>query len=278
MTQYCFLNGDIIPLSEAKVSVLDIGLVRGYGIYDGLAVINGKTLHFSDHWERFAKGANALNLKIPLTKKVLEEKIIEVVEKSGLSERANVRVILTGGDVIDGIEFDFDKPTLYVFADKWSPLPSFYFEKGASLVTYDYQREMSDIKTINYINAVKLQNFRKEKQALEILYIYNDHVLECATSNIFLVKNRTLITPAENVLRGVTSKIVLELMEGVYPVEKRKVSKGELDSADEVFITSSFKDIVPISKINDSLVGDGAVGTVTKDVMDKFSKHLQESC
>ncbi|PIQ66391.1 MAG: hypothetical protein COV96_01730, partial [Candidatus Zambryskibacteria bacterium CG11_big_fil_rev_8_21_14_0_20_42_18] len=267
MNQYCFLNGEIVPLAKAKVSVLDIGLLRGYGIYDGLSVINGKVLRFEDHWQRFERGAKALNLKIPVTKKVLEQKIIEITDKSGLSKRSNIRLILTGGETILGIEYDFDNPTFYAVAEKWNPLPDKCFQKGVKLVSFDYQRELPEIKTINYVTAVNLQNFRKENNALEILYTHNELVLECATSNIFIVKDGAIITPLENVLEGITSKIVQELVVPEYNLEKRDISKEELKSADEVFITSSFKDVVPVTTIDDYTVGNGEVGPVTKGIM-----------
>jgi len=274
MNQYCFLNGEVVPLDEARVSVSDIGLLRAYGIYDGLIVINGKVLRFKDHWERFVRGAKTLNLKIPITKGLLETKIIEIAEKSGLSSRSNIRLILTGGETIEGIEYDYERPTFYATAGKWSPLPSEYFVSGAKLITHDYQRELPEIKTINYIIAVNLQNLMKREKAVEILYIHKGRVLECATSNIFLVKDKTLVTPQVNVLEGVTSIIIQELTNGIYKLERRDVKEEELKSADEVFITSSFKDVVPIAQIDELKIKSNGVGPVTRDVMDKFAKYI----
>ena len=142
MSAYCYLNGEIKPLVEAKVSINDIGLLRGYGIYDGLATFNGKPFRFADHFKRFLDGAHALNLNIPITEEKAEKVIMEIVEKSGFKDRANIRMILTGGETIAGIEYDFDKPTFYIIADKFEPLPKENYEKGAKLITYRYKREM----------------------------------------------------------------------------------------------------------------------------------------
>ena len=274
MSHYCFLNGEVVPLEEGKVSVSDIGLLRGYGIYDGLIVIKGKVLRFADHWQRFVRGAEALNLKIPVTEKLLEKKIIEIAERSGLSTRSNIRLILTGGETLEGIEYDFDEPTFYVTVGKWSPLPNECFKNGAKLISHDYQREFPEIKTINYITGVNLQNNMKAEGAIEILYKHNGLILECATSNIFLVKDKMLIMPEANVLEGVTSKIVQELAGSKYKIDKRDVREEELNSADEVFITSSFKDVVPISQIDSFTVKSNGVGPVTKDIMERFAKYL----
>ena len=275
MNQYCFLNGEIMSLAEAKVSILDIGLLRGYGIYDGLAVINSKPLRFADHWQRFVRGARALNIKVPITEELAQKKITEIVDKSGFSNRINVRMILTGGQAIGGVEYNFQEPTFYMVAEEWESLPKENYENGTKLITYSYKREMPKLKTTNYIMAVNLQGLKKEQGAVEILYIHNSKVFECATSNIFLVKNNTLITPEIDVLEGITRKIVLELAEENYKIKKRGVHDRDLKSADEVFITSSFKDIVPVIEIDDFTVNSGKVGRVTKDLMDRLAQYIR---
>jgi branched-subunit amino acid aminotransferase/4-amino-4-deoxychorismate lyase len=278
MTEYCYLNGEIIPTLEAKVSVLDIGLLRGYGIYDGLGTIKGKVFHFERHWDRFLEGAHFLNLNVPVTPQTVEKKIQELVEKNGFntmsSGRANVRMILTGGNTISGIEYDFQKPTFYIVTEKFTPLSEKFYKEGSKLSTFEYMREFPKYKTINYTRAVSLQDFRKEEGALEILYTKDGEVYECATSNIFLVKDGKIITPAEDVLFGITRKVVLEIADGKYEVEERRVYTNELKEADEIFITSSFKDVVPVVEIDDFKIGDGVVGPVSKNIMQLYGDAL----
>jgi len=274
MNQHCFLNGKIMPMAEANVNVLDIGLLRGYGVYEGIAGINGKPLRFVDHWNRFLSGAHVLNLNVPITEEKAEKVIVELLEKNNQTDRANIRFILTGGQTIGGIEYDFEKPTFYIVTEKWEALPQGLYTEGAKLVTYRHLRELPEYKTINYIRAVNLQNWRKEEKALEILYTHDGDVLECATSNFFIVKDKTLITPSENVLKGITRNITLELAGENYKIEERPIREEELKTCDEAFITSSFKDIVPITKIDDFKVGDGQVGSVTKNLMARFASAL----
>lgn len=289
MNNFCFLNGKIMPLEEAKVGVSDIGLMRGYGVYDGLTAVNGKPFRFSDHWQRFTNGAHALSLNIPITEESCEKKIIELLEKcglantgarppslrSGVSGRANVRMVLTGGETLSGIEYDFENPTFFITVEKWQPLESSLYTSGAKLVTYRHKREMPEHKTTNYITAVMLQNWRKEEGAVEVLYTYDGEVLECATSNICIVKGGKLITPAENVLGGITLKTVFELAEEMgLESERRIINESELREAEEVFITSSFKDIVPIVKIDDFTVAEGVVGPVTQKLISRFAEGL----
>lgn len=272
---YCFLNGKVMPIEEAKVGIEDIGLLRGYGVYDGLPVFKGQPFRFADHFARFLSGAHILDLNLPITEDSCEKKIMEIVEKSGFVDRANIRMILTGGKTIDGISYDFENPTFFILAEKWRSLPSDFYTDGAKLITYKHKREMPEYKTINYINAVKLQNWRKEEKAVEILYVYDGEVLECATSNVCIVKNGRIITPAENVLQGITLKVVLEIAEKMgVDVERRIVKEEELKEADEVFITSSFKDIVPIVRIDDFDVAGGEVGKTTKMFIKSFNEVL----
>ncbi len=274
MQQYCFLNGKIIPIEEAKVSVLDIGLLRGYGVYDGIPAFLGKPFRFSDHWNRFVDGAHTLGLNIPVTEEKAEKIVIELLEKNGMNVRANVRFILTGGNTINGIEYDFENPTFYIITERWDKLPDELYVNGGKLITYRNVRELPESKTTNYIKAVNLQQFKKEEKAIEILYVYDGEVLECATSNVFIVKDKTLITPAENVLKGITRKVILELASDTYKIEERIVYQDELKTADEVFISSSFKDIVPIVKIDDFEVANGQVGDVTKDLMFRYKAYI----
>ncbi len=279
MMEYCFLNGEIMPLKEAKIGIEDIGLLRGYGIYDGLAVINGKVFHFEDHWNRFVSGARFLNLNIPYAPEVVEKKIEELAIKNGcvgdVCNRGNVRLILTGGRTIAGIEYEFANPTFYIIVEKFVSLPKNYYENGAALITVDFLREFPEYKTTNYIRGVSLQDHRKQEGAVEVLYTKDGEVYECATSNIFMVKDNTIITPSDEVLYGITRKVVLDLAKDKYKVEERRVYTKELYEADEVFITSSFKDIVPIVKIDDSVVGGGAIGRVTEELMGGFAQLLK---
>lgn len=272
--EYCYLNGEEVLLKEAKISVSDIGVMRGYGIYDGLTALGDKVFQFEDHWRRFVDGAHVLGLNIPVTEEKCR-KIMEALLLKNGHKRSIIRMILTGGQTIAGIEYDFKAPTFYIVVEKWEPLPEKIYKEGGKLVTYNFKRDWPLIKTTNYIRAVNLQPFRKEEEAIEILYIHEGEALECATSNIFIVKDNKVITPAENILKGITRKAVLELAAEIgLEREERRVGEDELRETDEVFITSSFKDIAPIVKIDDYKINNDKVGAVTANLMSQFAKVL----
>ncbi len=278
MSKFSFLNGKIVPNEDAKVSIFDVGILRGFGIYEGITCINGKPFRFEDHWNRFVSGAHTLGLNIPITEESASKKIKELIEKNNFSNvRSNIRFILTGGNTTDGLNFQFEEPTFYMISEEWQSLPIDLYTNGGKLITYNFMRDLPEYKTTNYIRAVNLQPFKRDENAIEVLYVSDGNVLECATSNIFIIKNKKIITPAENILKGITRKVVIELASQNYEIEERFIREEELKNADEVFITSSFKDLLPIVKIDDFDVSDGQVGPITKDLMNKFKANLYSS-
>ena len=274
-TNYCYLNGKILPVQDAMVSVYDIGLLRGYGIYEGITTYKNKPFRLADHLARFRSSAKELDLAIPSSDEEIEKAVLSLVEKNGF-ERTNLRVILTGGNTIAGIEFDADKPTFYILAEEYKSLPSEMYASGASLITHEHQRALPEYKTINYITAVQVQNERKAKGAIEVLYVSNGKVLEAATSNIFIVKDGVVITPKNNVLAGITRNVVIEVAQKKYKVIEREVTITDLLYADEVFLTASYKEIVPIVEIDGKRIAQGSVGKVTLVLMKDFQEYTEK--
>ena len=269
--QYCYFNGEIIPVRDAKVSVNDIGLLRGFGIYEAMATANRKPFMFADHMARFHRSTDEVKLKIPCSDMEIASILQTLIEKNvaGTGE-AVIRFILTGGTAIGGIEYNYDTPTFYILVEALTPIDAHYYTEGCSVTLFEYQRQFAQSKTTNYIQAVTLQQARKDAGALEILYFFDNVVLECATSNFFIVKNGIISTPKEDILLGITRKVALDVARPLFPVEERTVSLEDLYSADEAFLTSSFKGIVPVVKVGDRVIGDGKVGEVTKKVIAAF--------
>ncbi|PIR38255.1 MAG: hypothetical protein COV34_01435 [Candidatus Zambryskibacteria bacterium CG10_big_fil_rev_8_21_14_0_10_42_12] len=272
---YCFLNGKIIPEKDASLPLSDIGILRAFSVYDGIASFEGKPFLFQNHYERFVRSATALGIAIPYSNEELYEALCEMLQKSHLTERANIRAVATGGTTIAGIEFKPENSTIFFTAVNFVPLPKEFYETGAKLITHEYKREFPEYKTVNYITGVLLQKRRKEAGAVEILYVKDGHVYECATSNIFIVKNGELVTPHKDVLPGITKKLVcvLAMKEGIV-CREGDVSVDDLFAAEEVFITSSFKDIVPIVEIDGKMIKDGKKGLKTRQIMSLVQNYL----
>jgi branched-chain amino acid aminotransferase len=271
MTTYCYLNGKILPLKKASVGLYDIGLLRGFGIYEALMTYRRRPFMLKDHLARFRRSAKSLSLKIPVTDSQIESAMSALVEKSvPKGKEAIFRVILTGGTAIESIEYNPKNPTFYILVEEFNTFPEEYYTRGCPLTVFEEQRRFPESKTTNYIQAVLLQEARKKAGAIEILYVSEGKVLEAATSNFFIVKNGTLITAKQRVLAGITRKVTIDVARPNFKIEERDVTVREMYKADEAFITSSFKEIVPIVKVGSRKIGNGKVGPVTKEVMRLF--------
>lgn len=275
MERVCYLNGSIIPLKNAKVGVYDLGILRGFGVYDGLTSFSGKPFHFKDHWKRFRNAARALGLAVPYTAREVERAMTSIIARNAPGRRANLRMVLTGGKAEGGLKHVPGRETFFMLAEPAVPLPKKFYTRGADLISHEHTRLMPEIKTTNYITAVMHQKRRAKAGAIEILYTNGGRVLECATSNVFMVKNGVISTPATGILKGVTRNIALKLARGAHPVKERTVTMKELCKADEVFITGSFKDIVPIVSVDGHTIGSGKPGPVTRDLMERFVRYAQ---
>jgi|SRR3989344_1106762 len=274
--QLCYLNGKLVPVSRAKISINDIGLLRGFGIYEAITTCNRRPFMLSDHLKRFRRSTDRMTLKIPVSNKKIEQALDRLIAhnvKKG--KEAVVRMVVTGGTAKGGIEFDHATPTFYILVEELVPLDKKYYSNGSSLTVHEFQRQFPEIKTTNYIQAVLLQAKRRRAGALEILYVANGKVLECATSNFFIVKHGVLITAKKNILEGITRKVTRGVSRPHFAIEEREVSVDEMYNADEAFLTSSFKGVVPVVKVGKRKIGNGSVGPVTKRVMELFDDFAQ---
>ncbi|MEI6288598.1 MAG: aminotransferase class IV [bacterium] len=288
MSSYCYLNGKILPTTQAKISINDIGVLRGYGVFDILRTYNGRPFMIKDHLDRLGRSASLLNLRVPLSQTKLKEIIHKLLLKNKLKE-ARIRIVLTGGVSQNGFNYNPKTPTLFILIEKLEDLPRSLYENGAKLTTLEYQRDLPSAKIINYQMGIKSNHLKAKNNALEILYTKKGKVLEGVGSNIFIFKKNTLITPKDNILLGTTRNFVIKLATANHPspllgkdgkpfkVEEREVSVKELLGADECFITSITKDILPIVQIDDKKISHGKVGENTKKLMTAFAVYAKNN-
>lgn len=272
-TKYCYFNGKIIQEDKAGISLRDVGLLRGYGVFDFLRTYRGKLFHFAEHMDRFKHSAEALNIRLPISSKKLKAVLEELITANKFKETA-FRMVLSGGPAGDGMHYDRRHPTFFILADSFKPLPEDVFKKGAAIITCEHLREMPEVKTLNYLTAVKFHNNPKNKNILEMLYTWQGQALECTTSNFFIFRGDTLITQNKNILKGVTRAIALDLARDRFNIEERGISIEEVFSADEAFLTGSNKEIVPVVKIDGKKIGNGKVGENTKYLMRAFKEYI----
>ena len=246
------------------IGVADLGLQRGYGVFDFVRTRNGKLFHFKDHLARFNRSASELRLKLPISDAEITEIANQLIGESEL-EMPSVRLILTGG--YSNSSPVLEHPNFIMIAEELSTYPSDVYVQGGKLITVQYQRELPHVKSLNYINAIRLDPLKREGNAFDILYHSHHGVTECPRSNFFIFRGDTLVTPRDHVLHGITRKLVLRLARDRFSIEERAVRFDELGVADEAFITSTSKGAIPIVQIDDLYIGGGSVGARTKEIL-----------
>jgi D-alanine transaminase/branched-chain amino acid aminotransferase len=265
-----YFNDKFVNEEEALLHVTDMSIQRSYAIFDFFRTVNGVPLFMEDHLNRFFTSAAAMHLSISKSKEEIRHIVQELLQRSSLPE-AGIRLLLTGGYSTDG--YHPGTPNLLIICNPVKTATVNDFEKGFSVITYEHQRQLPHIKSINYLMAVWLQPLLKEKQADDMLYYNKESITEFPRANVFIVTpNNKLIIPARNILYGITRKNIINLAVGMMPVVERDIPLEELLHASEVFLTATTKKIIPVVKINDHIVGNGRPGPVTAKLYEKFIK------
>ena len=275
MKKYCYYNGKILSIEKALIPVNDIGFLRGFGVFDYIKAYDGVPFLLKEHVARLKRSAASLGLKLPLKEKEIIAITMKLLAKHK-APRAGIRIIITGGTSSGGLLYEQRTPTFLVLIEDLVELPTELFAQGARLMSFEHERLFPEIKTLNYINAVKLQKERIKKKAIEILYTHKGIILEATTSNFFLIKDKKLLTTKNSVLKGITRQHVIDLAQKRgFTIEQRDIMLTELGEADEAFITSTNKEVLPIIAVDSIKIGTGKVGPKTKELHQAFSQSIQ---
>lgn len=270
MEKIYLVNRDFVKSTQAHLHPSDLGVIRGYAIFDYLRVYAGKPLFIDDYLDRFIQSAEGLRLELIYTKEEFKSKIIELVRFNKMDE-AGIRMVLTGGCAPDQFSLNGHSNLIVMIEDFHSAKPEIYKE-GGFLISVEFQRLLPKVKSTNYLYPIYTIPDWKEKGAEEILYRSNGRVFEASRSNIFMVKNGKLITNEEGILWGVTRKKVLKLAQSHYKVEIRPISYKELIEADEVFITSTTKKVMPITAIDEFIIKNAKPGKLSLHLLKLFNE------
>ena len=269
MSRLVYLNGKFVQENNATLSFLDVSIQRGYSVFDFFRLVKNQPLHMDDHLDRLYFSAGELRLPVPKSREEIKQLIHELIWENELPD-SGIRVQLTGGEYVDGS--GFEAPGLIISQLEF-PFPSQHMlDYGIHLVSYAHQRQLPRVKSTDYLMSIWLQPYLKQQQGDDLLYHNNGIVTESPRSNIFMVTpDERVVTPGENILKGITRMKVLSLASNQYQVEEREVSINDLLAAKEVFITSTTKQILPVTRVDGKSIGNGAVGDVTK----KLSSELK---
>lgn len=271
-----FLNGSYMPMEEAKISPLDRGFLFGDGIYEVIPSYHGKTVGFDQHIARMNDGLNAIKIKLDWSDDQWRDLCTTLCEKSGNGNLGVYLHVTRGADnkrhhaYPEGVE-----PTVFAFAYE-IPEPPVADRNTVKPYTcstaQDLRWHRCNIKSIALLgNVMHFQQSHEKGDGEVILYNANDELTECGACNAYVIKDGIVATPPldSQILAGITRQLVLKVLreDGSIPVEERVITMDEVRNADEIWISSSSKEIAPVVKLDGNPVGDGKVGEIWEAVV-----------
>lgn len=266
-----YIDGEYIEAQAACLPVDDLSILRGFGVFDFLRTYGGRPFHLEDHLARLKRSAELIGLGLGRPLAEIADIVGETLRRNGHAE-ANIRIVVTGGSSPDCF-LPAGRPRLLVLVTPLTPLPATWQQDGVGIVTIPYSRYLPNAKSINYIPAIHAMQDARRQGAVEALYVKPDgRVTEFTTSNLFAVIGSHLLTPATDLLPGITRQVVLGL-DLPLPAQIGDLTLEALHGADEVFLTSSTKEVVPVVRIDRRPVADGRPGKWTREVMARFRDY-----
>jgi branched-chain amino acid aminotransferase len=260
-----WIDGAIVDAGEAKISVLDHGLLYGDGIFEGIRIYGARILRLEDHLRRLATGAKAIGLELPGGLAEVERIVLETAREFGQSE-AYIRLLVTRGEGALGVDPTLCKtPRIICIVTQVALYPSEKLERGIDLVTVSVRRPGADVldpavKSLNYLNSVLAKREARLRGADEGLILNQaGMVAEASVANVFAVRDGIVKTPpvTDGALPGITRASVME-MAADHGHVVREVTLGRYDllGADEVFLCGSGARIVPVATLDQQSIGE----------------------
>ncbi len=284
---FASVNGVISPAQEARISVLDNGFTFGDGVYETLRTYGGRPFALDRHLGRLRRSAAGVGIGLAPGDDELAARLFALLERAG-NQESYVRLMVSRG--VGEVSYRFDRvqgPTVVMLAKPYEPLPPERYDNGVPIALVSVRRNSPQaldpaIKSCNLLNNILAMREAQSRGALEGLMLNErGDVAEGAGSNVFVVQAGQLLTPPlqSGILAGITREVVLELCAGLaQPVAERLLRVTDLLRADEVFITSTLKEIVPVTTIDERLVGQGRPGPVTRRLLQAYREHTRACC
>ena len=282
------VNGQLFDAERAVVSVFDHGFLYGEGVYETLRTYNGRPFLFERHMRRLRSSASMLSLTVPLDDAQIAERFRQTTEAAGLdalgaSRPAYIRILVTRG--VGDLTYDpaaCPTPSVVVIVKALVDAPAIVYEDGVTVALVGIVRNHPGsvnplIKSNNLLNnALAMQEAVRRGVFEGVMRNYRGELAECTTANLFVVKDGAALTPPINagLLPGITREFVFEVGEELrLPVREQILKDADLLGADEAFLTSTTREIVPIVRVDDRTIGSGRPGPITKALTDGFRRR-----
>jgi D-alanine transaminase len=265
-----FLNGVFMPLSEAKVPVLDRGFIFGDGVYEVVPVYSKVPFRLEEHLARLERSLGAVGIRNPYTREQWRGYISSLLERQPFEDQAVYFQVTRGVAKRDHAFPKNAEPTVFMMSNPLVPPPAAQVEQGAAAITaHDNRWLRCDIKSISLIGNVLLRQLSAEADAVETILFRDGQLTEASASNVFIVKGGVIQSPPKNelILPGITYDVVVELARAnTLPLEFRDITEAEVRAADELWVTSSSKEVLAVVRLDGRPVGDGRPGPVFRRI------------
>lgn len=273
------MNDGLVDQSEAKVSVFDHGLLYGDGIFEGIRLYNGCVFKLDEHLERLEYSAKAIMLNLPWSRQELSDAVCETCRANNL-QNGYIRLVVTRGVGSLGLSIkNCDRPQLIIIADTIQLYPQEFYENGLKIITVPTRRSNPaalppTVKSLNYLNNI-LAKIEAQHLGYHEAIMLNDqgYVAECTGDNIFIVHKGELITPAASAgaLKGITRDAALSIAEELgIPWREANMTRYDIWIAEELFLTGTAAEIVPIVEVDARQIGNGKPGPITSKFLERF--------
>ncbi|MGE5612488.1 MAG: D-amino-acid transaminase [Bacillota bacterium] len=281
MSDLIWLNGQIMPLAEARVSVEDRGFQFADGVYEVFRIYNGRPFTLAEHLDRLERSCGGISLSMPLSKADLSREVTKLIDKAGLKE-GMIYLQITRGAAPRNHVFPKCQPTLLFYTHVLPPMVKPNQVPGLKLLTVPDERwSRCWIKSLALLPNILAKNAAIAAGADEAVFVQNGIVTEGSSSNLFVISRGTLLTHpvGPKVLPGITRLVLLDVAKEIgIPAIERPISEGEVLAADEVFITSTTRELAWVARWNNQAVGAGNCGPVSLRLHEAYQRRVVKSC
>jgi D-alanine transaminase len=280
VAQVVFLNGEFVALEDAKVSVLDRGFIFGDGVYEVVPVYSRVPFRLDEHLARLERSLEAVQIRNPHARADWRRIVGELVARQPFEDQGVYFQVTRGVAKRDHAFPKAAVPTVFMMATPLVNPPAALVESGAdALSAVDYRWQRCDIKSISLIGNVLLRQLSAQAEAAETILFRDGRLTEASASNVFIVKRGVIAAPPKSalILPGITYDVVVELAQAAgLPLELREVSEAEVRGADELWVTSSSKEVLAIVRLDGAPVGDGRPGPAFRRMYRLYQEFKQK--
>jgi len=279
MSLKIFISGKLYDKEDAKISVYDHGLLYGDGVFEGLRSYGGKVFRLEQHLARLWDSAKAIWLEIPMTREAMAAAINDTLKVNNIKD-GYIRLVITRGAGSLGLDPNrTSNPQVIIIADSISLYPEELYRKGLEIVTASTMRNhpaalSPRIKSLNYLNNILAKIEGLQAGCIEALMLnHKGEVAECTGDNVFLLKHGIVLTPPNEagILEGITREAAIELARGIGPQGREvALTRHHAYVADEMFLTGTAAEVIPVVKVDNRVIGNGVPGPITRDLKERF--------